>query len=370
MEPFLGDHSGMQRVFTLLIAFFIVACIYEGAKIFNENNYDHYTFKLSNTFLIPFFAVLAYVTFIVVSMIIVPVNFNSGAFLLCVTIPAIVAHFSVPKIVVAFSKDIILVPLFMLTSFFWIFIPCSIYESAGFSKHMSLRKYSLRDHFTSELVGATMILFLPPLVGILAYRGLFLADSALDKVFGWIIAQCSAFLLSMLFFSSTLMEMAKVEKDIIYLTWTRKKIISTFLPSMIRNSVLQSFVHPGFLLTCMALLDTSHMNFCFTLYCLYFVFMFRVFPSFNWAPCLSGSPRRHTGGSFSDWAIFELTVSNNYTWLLALVSTLAGCTACSFILRGRLGTILFSLESLHAYIVCRFLGTRINATTLNTPLSC
>ena len=246
-------------------------------------------------------------------------------------------------------------------SFFWIFIPGFAFDSAGFSEYMSLRQYSMGDHFTSELLGFTMVILLPPLAGILAYRGLFLADSALDKVSGWIIAQCSVLLLAMTFFFSTLVQMCKVEKDIIYLTWTKRKLLSTFLPSMIRNSVFQAFVYPGCLLTFMAIFDSSYFNLCFKLYCICFVFAFRVFPSFNWAPCLSGIPRKHTAGPLSDWSVFELSISNNYTWLLAFVSTLIGCTARSFIFGVSFSTAMFSLESLHAYIICRFLGTRIHA---------
>ena len=79
----------MHHVFTLLIAFFIVACIYEGVKIFNEDNYGHYPFKLSHALLTPLFAVVAYTSVLTISKMVIPVNFSSGIFILCAMIPAI-----------------------------------------------------------------------------------------------------------------------------------------------------------------------------------------------------------------------------------------------------------------------------------------
>ena len=351
----------MHRVFILLLAFYIVACFYEGAKVFNEGDYRHYPFTLSHALLTPLFAVIAYVSVVIISRVIIPAKLRIDIFVTCIMIPAVIANFLAVGIIDNFPKFNPIQPLFMFLSLAWMFIPGFIFDSADFSEHMSLRQHSFGDHFTSELVGLAMIITLPPLAGILAYRGLFLADSALDKVFGWIIAHCSVLLLAMAFFVSTLVQMCKVEKDIIYLTWTRGKIISTFLPSMIRNSVLQAFVYPGCILTFMATFDSSYFTLCFKLYCICFVFVFRVFPSFNWAPCLNGIPRKHTSGSLSDWDVFELAISNNYTWLLAFASTLFGCVMCSFLLGVSFSAALFSLESLHAYIICRFLGTRIHA---------
>lgn len=345
MEAFLKKPSKMHRVFTLLTAFFIAACIYEGIKLFNEDNYNHYSFRLSHTLLTPLFSVVTYVTIVVLSRLIIPYNFNSDIFFLGILILVMIANFFVLSITCAFPKYKLIMLAFPVTSLLWVFSPCFAFDSVGFSESMSPREYSLRDHFTSELGGLVMIIILPPLTGILAYRGLFLADTLMDKVVGWIVAQCSVLFLSMIFFSSVLVEMCKVEKDTIYLTWTRKKIISTFLLSIIRNSVFQSFVYPGFLLTCMAFLDSSCRNLCFKLYYICFIFVFRVFPSFNWAPCLSGAPRKHTRGSLSDWNILDLAISNNYTWLLALTSTLIGCIACSFIFQVKFGSVLFSLES-------------------------
>lgn len=356
MDPFK-----MYRPFTLLIALFLVACVYEGVKIFNEIGYDHYYFRLSLSLLTPLFALTSYATVVIISKILVPASFGSDTFLICVMITSAAASFLMEGFLFNSPKCNFILVLFVCPSLFWMFIPGLSFDSAGSLRRISLQKYSLRDHFTSEFLGLTTILALPPLAGFLIYRGFFLADSVLEKVCGWIIAQCSVLFILIIFFSSTLSEMCKVEKDIIYLTWTRRKIFSIFLPSMIRNSVLQTFVYPGCLLTYMALLDSSFSHLCFKLYYVCFVYAFRVFPSFNWAPCLSGRPRKHAWGSVSDLLIFELGIPNNYAWLLAIVSTFAGCMACSFIFQVNFGAVLFSFESFHAYIICRFLGTRIHA---------
>ena len=370
----LNDRSKMRRNFTLFIAFFVVACIYEGVKILNEGYYNRYSFKLSHALLTPLFAIVAYPVILIISRTIVPASFNSNIFLLCAMILVTVAYFLAIVIIKAFPTCNLVLPFFPSTFFFWIFLPIYTCNSAGSSVSMSLQQYSLGDHFPRDAVGTIMVTILPPLAGLLTYRGLFLADSFLDRVFGWIIANCSVLFLSIILFSSVLVEMCKIEKGIIYLIWTRKRIFSTFLPSMIRNSVFQAFVYPGCLVTLMAIFDSSYFRLCFKLYCICFAFTFRNFPSFNWAPCLSGVPRKHTKGPLADWEVFELAVSNNYTWMLALVSTLAGCTICSFVFKVRFGTALFSLESLHAFIICRFLGTRIHAKAAiaqrETPVPC
>ena len=138
------------------------------------------------------------------------------------------------------------------------------------------------------------------------------------------------FFLSIIFFSSATVEMCKVEKDIILLNLKKKEDSLSFLPSMIRNSVLQSFVYPGCLLTCMVFLDSSYLSLCFKLYYICFIFVFRSFPIVQLVLCLSGIPRKHTGDSFSDWSIFEPAISNNYTWLLAFASTLIGLNSMFF----------------------------------------
>ena len=227
--------------------------------------------------------------------------------------------------------------------------------------YMSLEQYSLRDHFPTELIGALVVAILPSLGGILTHHGLFFGDSTLDKALGWIIAHCSALFVLLAFFYSTLTQMSKIKGSAASQTWTRRDIFITFLPSMIRNALLPVFVYPGFILTCLTFASPSGMSAHFALYCFCFVFGFRVFPSFEWVQCLNGTPGKYAVSLFLDWFIPELTISNQYTWLLALTSTLIGCAARSRIFGINFFSTLVSLESLHAFIICRFFGTGIHA---------
>lgn len=350
----------MNFLSILLLLFFFVSCVYEAIKAFNKRDYNYYFGELLHVISLPLFTTLAYLTIIIISRIILPAKFNCEVFIFCLMILGLCAQ--VVLVILSISSESNpMFALFAFFSFLWIFpIGCAI-DSVRPGKQVVLKTYSLNDHFTSDLLGAVLLILLIPSTGFLAHHGLFRADSFLDKVFGWIIANCSLLLLAILFFSSTLIEMCKLEKKIIYSTWTRRKILSTFLPSMIRSSVFQVLVYPGLLLTYMLFLDHKSLNFCFKVYYVHFLFVFRVFPSFNWATCLSGSPRRHTEYEFSDWLVFETAFANNYTWLLAYMSTIVGCTVYSFIFKEDFKAVFFSFGSFYAYNICRFFGIRIHA---------
>ena len=351
----------MHRVFTFVVVIFLVACIYEGTRLLSGNNYHCYLDKLPRALFTPLFTVLAYVTIVVMSRVLIPTNFNSTILALCVAIPALAVNFCGPEVIDTSHEHAATINIGMIVPNLWGMASTLGYFSVGPSRSISLSQYSVKEHFTSELVGVLIVIILPPLGGILAHYGLFCADSVLDKVLGCIIAHCSVLLVSVAFFFSTLLQMSKIKANTVRHMWSRRDIFTTFLPSMIRNSLFQVFVCPGCILTCMTFFHLSYPHSYLELYCICFVFSFRVFPSFAWAPCLSGAPKRYTEPSFLDWLIPELAISNQYTWLLALISTLIGCTARKFVFGGDFYTILLSLESLHAFIICRFLGSRIHA---------
>ena len=331
-----------------------------------ENNYNDYLVKLPHAFLTPLFAVVIYVAVVLVSRITIPARYHTEVVFVCVMllaipVPFFMMHISLeshdPTLAMAIAELLAMLALILWFST----LTYTLGVSADLPEHKSLCQYSLKEYFPSEMIGTSVVVIIPSMGGILAHHGLFVAGTALDKAFGWFIAHCSVLFVFVACLFSTLIQMSKDKGNVAHRTWTKKDIFVTFLPSMIRNSLLQVFVHPGCILTCMVFLKTSSLYECFVMYFICFVHSFRIFPSFEWVQCLNETPGKYTVTMFLDWRIPELAIPNQYTWLLAFASTLIGCTARSFIFGENFFMALFSLESLHAFIICRFLGTRIHA---------
>ena len=319
-------------------------CSCEGAKVLSQRDHDQYPFELSQVILLPLFAVAAYVFIIFGSRGFTSRNFKSSIMTLCI-MPFIIGAFFLPwRVAKVFPNSGIFSCFFLWTQILRMGDVLEFDNLAGYSKYMTLRQYSLKDHFPTEVAGIISIIFLLPIFGLLAHRGLFLGDSVLDRISGLVIAECSMLIVSAVFSFSTLIEMCKAGRCFIYSKWTKKRLLSTFLPSIIRNSILQTVVYPGCWLVPMTLLDSAYTRICFIYYHVGVVFAFRVFPSYNWAPCLGGTPKRHRQGAMLYKEIFELTFSSNYTWLLAIVSTLLGATAYSLVSQRSFETVVFSFR--------------------------
>ena len=129
---------------------------------------------------LPLFTTLAYLTIIVISRIILPAKFNGEVFIFCLMILGLVRISRVVILSISPESN----PMFALLAFFsfsWLFpIGCAVDSDDPWSK-WSLNKYSLNDHFTSDLLGTMLLILLIPSTGFLAYHGLFRADSFLDK---------------------------------------------------------------------------------------------------------------------------------------------------------------------------------------------
>ena len=349
----------MQRALLFVVVSFIIACAYEGTKVFTEGGFSQYPLKLSRPILLIPFTFAAYLTLIVSFGSIVSTKIAGTICLFCACVTEVLGSFVLLGILIPLDEGIGLMLFNLFLIGLWMLTAFALGHRSAVS-HVPSIQLPLGDHFPREFVGFIAILIFPPLFGLLIYRGLFLAGSFPDKVCGWIIAMCSMFVLSMIFFVSTLTEMCKVGDDAIYSTWTRSKIISTFSSSMFRNSILQACGYSSMLLFAANLSEANQQRglaFC----CIFFTLTFRNFPSFYWATCLSGAPKSRSEEIFLNFGVFGLAVSNHYTWLLALISTFMGCMIYSFVFKEGLTDVLLSAEAVHVYLIWRFLGIRIHA---------